>query len=232
MRSPAFPSSSILRKEALQANPRPPATSPKTASFTAFPTLLANCVNSTGGSAGDGSPCGLLFSIATPPGGSAPADTMTAALRIAQNPGNNVTEIFGQTKADTYFQPALTAAPNDWTLSLTYMVATPSISPATGSYVGAQEVTISDSTAGSKIYYTTDGTVPTSSSTPYTGPLSIATSSTVQAIAVLLGSPSAVASSTLTITSPPSSPHHRHRHRPLQLRRLQLRRLRRRRRRS
>ena len=93
------------------------------------------------------------------------------------------------TKADTYFQPALTSAPNDWTLVLTYMVATPSISLATGSYVGAQEVTISDSTAGSKIYYTTDGTVPTSSSTPYTGPLSIATSSTVQAIAVLLGLP-------------------------------------------
>ena len=168
--------------------------------------LLANCVNSSGGSAGDGSPCGLLFSIATPPGGSAPADTMTAALRIAQNPGNNVTEIFGLAKADAYFHPALTAAPDDWTLSLAHMVATPSISPATGSYVGAQEITISDSTAGSKIYYTTDGTAPTSSSTPYTGPLSVATSSNVQAVAVLLGSPSAVASSTLTITSPPSSP--------------------------
>jgi Chitobiase/beta-hexosaminidase C-terminal domain len=168
--------------------------------------LLANCVNSTGGSAGDGSPCGLLFSIATPPGGSAPADTMTAALRIAQNPSNNVTEIFGLAKTNTYFQPALTATPGDWTLPLTYMVAVPAISPATGSYVGAQQVTISDSTPGSKIYYTTNGTVPTSSSTPYTGPLSIATSSTVQAIAVLLGSPSAVASSTLTITSSPSSP--------------------------
>ncbi len=168
--------------------------------------LLASCVNSTGGSAGDGSSCGLLFSIATPPGADAPTDTLTAALRIAQNPGNNVTQIFGQTKADTYFQPALTSAPNDWTLALTYMVATPSISLATGSYAGAQEVTISDSTAGSKIYYTTDGTIPTNSSTPYTGPLSVATSSTVQAIAFLLGSPSAVATSTLTITSPPSSP--------------------------
>ena len=30
---------------------------------------LANCTSSSGGSAGDGSPCGLLFSMATPPGG-------------------------------------------------------------------------------------------------------------------------------------------------------------------
>ena len=48
--------------------------------------LLAHCVNSTGGSAGDSSPCGLLFSMATPPGGTAPTDTMAAAMRIAQNP--------------------------------------------------------------------------------------------------------------------------------------------------
>ena len=168
--------------------------------------FLAGCVNSAGGSAGDGSPCGLLFSIATPPGGSAPADTMTAALRIAQNPGNNVTDIFGLAKSDAYFQPALTAAPNDWTLTLTYTVATPSISLATGSYVGTQQVTISDSTAGSIIHYTTDGTLPTSSSPSYAGPLSIAVSSTVQAIAVLEGSQSAVASSTLTITTAAAHP--------------------------
>ena len=60
--------------------------------------LLANCVNSTGGSAGDSSPRGLLFSMATPPGGTPPTDTMAAAIRIAQNPSNNVTAIFGLAK--------------------------------------------------------------------------------------------------------------------------------------
>jgi hypothetical protein len=168
--------------------------------------LLANCVNSIGGSAADGSPCGLLFSMATPPGGSAPTDTMTAALRIAQNPGNHVTEIFSLAKGPNYFQPALTSAPNDWTLNLTYLVATPSLSLATGTYVGTQQVSISDSTAGSKIYYTTDGTLPTSSSPSYAAAVSIAVSSTVQAIAVLQSSESAVASSTLTITSAPTPP--------------------------
>ena len=71
-------------------------------------------------------------------------------MRIAQNPRNNVLDIFGLAKADTSYQPTLTSAPPDWTLTLTYLVATPSISLGTGSYVGTQEVTISDSTAGKR----------------------------------------------------------------------------------
>jgi hypothetical protein len=78
--------------------------------------------------------------------------------------------------------------------------ATPSISPATGTYVGAQQVTIIDATPGATIYDTTDGTVPSASSPQYTGPISISASSTVQAIAVSQGMSSAVASSVLTIT--------------------------------
>jgi hypothetical protein len=77
--------------------------------------------------------------------------------------------------------------------------STPSISPGTGTYTGTQQVTISDATQGSTIYYTTDGTAPTASSTAYTSALSITASSTVQAIAVLGGVSSAVASSALTI---------------------------------
>ena len=126
---------------------------------------------------------------------------MTAALRIAQNPSNNVTKIFGLAKADTYFHPTLTAAPNDWTLTLSSFVAVPSISLATGTYAGPQELTISDSTTGSRIYYTTDGTKPTSSSPVYSGPLLINISSTVQAIAMVGESESPIASSTLTVTA-------------------------------
>jgi Chitobiase/beta-hexosaminidase C-terminal domain/Right handed beta helix region len=162
---------------------------------------ISDCVDSAGGSAGDGSPCGLLFSMATPPGGTPPTDTITAAMQIAQNPENNVTGIFSLVRPHTPFQPTLPTAPPDWTLNLTYIVATPSISLGTGTYTGTQEVTISDSTAGSSIHYTTDGTSPTSSSPSYTGPISIAVSSLVQAIAVLEGSESGVASSRLTITS-------------------------------
>jgi hypothetical protein len=161
---------------------------------------LAACVNSSGGKAGDGSPCGQLFSMASTAGSSTPADTMTAAIQIAQQPTSNVAGIFDLVNTSTVFQPTLTAAPSDWTLKLSYVVATPSISLATGTYAGTQEVTISDATAGSVIYYTTDGTAPATSSNLYTGPISIGVSSTVKAMAVLSGSASAVASSTLTIT--------------------------------
>ena len=161
---------------------------------------LAGCVNSSGGKAGDGSPCGQLFSMASTAGSSAPTDTMTAAIQIAQQPDSNVAGIFNLVNGSTAFQPALTAVPSDWTLTLSYVVATPSISLATGTYAGTQEVTISDATAGSVIYYTTDGTTPTTSSNLYTGPIAIGVSSTVKAMAVLSGSASAVASSTLTIT--------------------------------
>ena len=67
-------------------------------------------------------------------------------------------------------------------------------------------MTINDSTAGSTIHYTTDGTVPTGSSPSYAGAISIAATSTVQAIAVMNGNQSGVASSTLTITGENPTP--------------------------
>jgi hypothetical protein len=62
--------------------------------------------------------------------------------------------------------------------------ATPTFKPAEGTYAAAQTVTINDATAGSTIYYTTDGTTPSLSSTPYTGPVAVAASATLKAIAL------------------------------------------------
>ena len=62
--------------------------------------------------------------------------------------------------------------------------ATPVFKPAAGTYSSAQTVTISDASVGSTIYYTTDGTTPTLSSTTYTGPISISATSTLKAIAL------------------------------------------------
>ena len=79
-------------------------------------------------------------------------------------------------------------------------VATPSFSPGGGSYSSAQSVTISCSTDGATIYYTTDSSTPTSSSTVYSSAINIATTSTLKAIAIKDGLSSEVASATYTIT--------------------------------
>ncbi len=63
--------------------------------------------------------------------------------------------------------------------------ATPTFSPVAGTYTLAQSVTITDSTTGAAIYYTTNGTTPTTSSTKYTGAIAVSSSESIQAIAVV-----------------------------------------------
>lgn len=81
---------------------------------------MAACVNSGGGTAGDTSACGTLFAAATPPGGTAPTDTVSAVIDIVQHPGQNVAAIYTLASSQAPFQPALTHSPNDWTLAVTY----------------------------------------------------------------------------------------------------------------
>lgn len=78
---------------------------------------------------------------------------------------------------------------------VTETVATPVISPESGSFVESQSVTIHCDTEGAEIFYTTDGTAPTASGTKYTGPFVIKEDTMVKAIAVKAGmNDSAVAS--------------------------------------
>ncbi len=88
-----------------------------------------------------------------------------------------------------------------------YRVAAPTFSPAPGTYSSAVSVALSDTTAGAAIYYTTDGTTPATSSTLYTGPIAVSSSTTVKAIATKSGLyNSAVASGTYTIEIPAATP--------------------------
>ena len=66
-------------------------------------------------------------------------------------------------------------------------VATPTLSPGSGTYTSVQSVTISSWTAGTTVYYTTNGTMPTTSSTMYTGPVTVSVSETLEAIATAPG---------------------------------------------
>ena len=82
--------------------------------------ILAACVNSGGGTAGDNNACGTLFSAATPAGGAAPLETIGAALNIARNPAANVGALFTLNAAAAPFQPSLSSAPANWLIGITY----------------------------------------------------------------------------------------------------------------
>ena len=62
--------------------------------------------------------------------------------------------------------------------------ATPTFSPAAGTYTSAQNVVISTTTEDATIYYTTDGTTPTTNSNVYSSAISVSANSTIKAMAV------------------------------------------------
>ena len=80
--------------------------------------------------------------------------------------------------------------------------AAPAFTVAGGSYYGTQSIEITCATAGANIYYTLDGSVPTSSSTPYTGAISISETKTLKAIAIKGENSSSVTEATYTILAP------------------------------
>ena len=84
--------------------------------------------------------------------------------------------------------------------------ATPTFSPAPGTYTSGQSVALADATTGAAIYYTTNGTTPTTASTLYSSPIAVSSTTTINAIAVESGySSSAVATGTYTITGTASA---------------------------
>jgi hypothetical protein len=94
--------------------------------------ILEQCINSSGGVAGDGSNCGNLFQLAPNAAGTVyPTDTITAAMNIAQNPGRSVAALNKLRSGSPVFQPALdvNSPPNAWTIAITYVgggLSTPS----------------------------------------------------------------------------------------------------------
>jgi hypothetical protein len=95
---------------------------------------------------------------------------------------------------------------------ITPSAATPTFNVAPGTYTSPQTVTISDASAsnaaaGATIYYTTNGTTPTTSSTRYTGAITVSSTETLKAIATAAGdSASAVATAAYVITPPAATP--------------------------
>jgi streptogramin lyase len=83
--------------------------------------VMGACVNSNGVVTGptNPTPCYTLFSNAMN-GSTMPTDTATAMLNIAHNPGANIAALFNLQTAFASFQPALSSAPNDFTIAISY----------------------------------------------------------------------------------------------------------------
>lgn len=110
---------------------------------------------------------------------------------------------YGQNVVPIFFQTSVNSAP---------MAATPTFSPAAGTYLGSTSVTISTTTSGATICYTTDGTTPTAvtpgtctTGTTYSSAITVSATETINAIATETGyQNSSVGSATYTITPAPA----------------------------
>ena len=90
--------------------------------------------------------------------------------------------------------------------SITGIVAAPDFSPVGGNYTSTQSVTLSTATSGATLRYTTDGSTPTSTTgTVYSGAITVASTTTLKAIAYKSGlADSSVVTATYTITPAPT----------------------------
>ncbi len=83
----------------------------------------------------------------------------------------------------------------------------PAFAPAGGAYRAAQKVVLTSATPGAAIYYTTNRTAPNAASKKYAGPIAVASSETIEAIAISAAEgQSGVASAGYTISPAAKSP--------------------------
>ena len=82
----------------------------------------------------------------------------------------------------------------------------PSFSLPAGTYPVNENISLSDPVAGTTIYYTTDGSTPTTNSTVYQSPISVSSSETISAIAASSTSISSVSTAHYTVFPTPATP--------------------------
>lgn len=83
----------------------------------------------------------------------------------------------------------------------------PTLTPAGGTYTTAQSVSIADTTPNAVIYYTLDGSTPTTSSTKYTAAIKVTATTTIKTFAVASGyGASAVSTAQYTLSAGSTTP--------------------------
>ncbi len=96
-----------------------------------------------------------------------------------------------------------------YTIDIAGTVEAPSFNPGGGNYIGSQTIRLQSGTPSASIYFTTDGTTPSESSSLYATPLTLSQSTTLKAIAIKTGltpSPVAVSAYAIACASPAISP--------------------------
>ena len=133
-------------------------------------------------------------------GGHTTTEPTSFTASIAANPGSHVLTVkcsgqgvTDQVAVNIHVNPPPTAA-------------TPKFSIAAGTYTTKQVVSLSDATGGATIYYTTDGSGPSTSSLPYSGPISVSSSLTIQAIAAASGYTNSGLARADYVITPPKGP--------------------------
>jgi uncharacterized repeat protein (TIGR03803 family) len=171
----------------------------------ALANVVQNCVNSNGSTA-NGTNCGLFFTAAQGTAASVPGDTVTALLDVFADPTHDVHTLFDLQGTVPAFEPTFTSPPTDWSLPIRALPPAPTFSPGAGAVASGTTVTISDTDGTATIYYTTDGSMPSTSSSVYSSAVTVTTAETINAIAVdangRLTSPEGSAGYTVSLSTP------------------------------
>ena len=125
-------------------------------------------------------------------------------LAFATNPTRYLTY-------STYFSTttSTTNSTNIRIYKLKVVANAPTFTPAGGNYDAEQTVMLTTTTTGATIYYTIDGSTPTTNSTQYANAITVGEgTTTIKAIAVYKGVTSEVASATYVITLPKKETFH------------------------
>jgi hypothetical protein len=136
------------------------------------------------------------------------ASTSSYDYRPYSGGNNEPVTVANPASGDWFIMLNAYSAYSGLSLSGTYIaapsrVATPTISPAGGTYTSPQSVSLSCGTFGATIRYTTNGSEPTSSSTQYSSWIIVSSTTTIKAKAFKSGmTESYTASATYTINAP------------------------------